>query len=51
MLEVCPIDPDQARPAARSIGQVVLKRLISADQAIDLLCKAESFLEGMSNEK
>ncbi|WP_416676238.1 hypothetical protein [Egbenema bharatensis] len=49
MLEVCPIDPAQARPAARSIGQVVLKRLISADQAIDLLCKAEAFLEKLAD--
>lgn len=45
MLEVCPIDPNQANSATRSIGQVVLKRLITAEQAIDLLCKAEAFLE------
>jgi hypothetical protein len=45
MLEVKPIDPAFASPQTRSIGQVVLKRLITADQAIDLLSKAEVFLE------
>jgi hypothetical protein len=50
MLEVCPIDPAQANPATRSIGQVVLKRLITAEQAIDLLCKAEVFLEARTED-
>lgn len=42
MVEVKPIDPDASSPASRSIGNVVLKRLITAEQAIELLCKAES---------
>jgi hypothetical protein len=45
MLEVKPIAPDLASPRTRSIGQVVLKRLITAEQAIDLLCKAEMFFD------
>ncbi|NJO43433.1 MAG: hypothetical protein HC769_37135 [Cyanobacteria bacterium CRU_2_1] len=44
MLEVRPIDPTLSKPETRSIGQVVLKRLITAEQAIDILCKAEAFL-------
>lgn len=42
MVEVQPINQNQVNPAAKSIGQVVLKRLMSADQAIDLLCTAQS---------
>lgn len=42
MVEVQPISQEQISPAAKSIGQVVLKRLMSADQAIDLLCAAQS---------
>lgn len=45
MIEVKPIAPELANPQTRSIGQVVLKRLITAEQAIDLLCKAEMFLD------
>jgi hypothetical protein len=45
MVEVKPIAPELASPQTRSIGQVVLKRLISAEQAIDLLCKADLFLD------
>jgi hypothetical protein len=45
MLEVKPTDAAlNNNPASRTIGQVVLKRLITAEQAIDLLCKAEAFL-------
>ncbi|HEY9631325.1 MAG TPA: hypothetical protein V6C84_28885 [Coleofasciculaceae cyanobacterium] len=40
MVEVKPI-ANAASAATRTIGQVVLKRLISGDQAIDLLSKAE----------
>jgi hypothetical protein len=41
MVEVKPtVSSDN--PATRTIGQVVLKRLITAEQAIELLCKAES---------
>lgn len=43
MVEVKP--EDEFSDDARAIGQVVLKRLISADQAIDLLCAAEAFYE------
>lgn len=43
MIEVRPIDDHSSKPEARSIGQVVLKRLIDADQAIEMLGKAESF--------
>ncbi len=41
MVEVMPMGDAQVKPAAQSIGQVVLKRLMTADQAIDLLCKAQ----------
>jgi len=41
MVEVKPTVEVQLERTAQSIGQVVLKRLISADQAIDLLCAAE----------
>ncbi|GAB4381069.1 MAG: hypothetical protein Kow00121_38640 [Elainellaceae cyanobacterium] len=44
MVEVKPIAPSLAKPATRAIGQVVLKRLITAEQAIELLCKADGFL-------
>lgn len=45
MVEVKPIDPTFASPQTRSIGQVVLKRLITADQAIDLLSKADVLVD------
>ncbi|NJL85358.1 MAG: hypothetical protein HC886_04330 [Leptolyngbyaceae cyanobacterium SM1_1_3] len=38
MVEVKPTDPNHHQ----SIGQVMLKRLISADQAIARLCEAET---------
>ncbi len=44
MVEVQPTPAVEANPATRSIGQVVLKRLITAEQAIELLCNAELFL-------
>ncbi|MBL1174081.1 hypothetical protein [Pantanalinema sp. GBBB05] len=40
MVEVKPEAPDQVGRTAQNIGQVVLKRLINADQAIDMLCAA-----------
>ncbi|NJO51510.1 MAG: hypothetical protein HC840_21060 [Leptolyngbyaceae cyanobacterium RM2_2_4] len=46
MVEVKP--EDESSGDASAIGQVVLKRLISADQAIDLLCAAEAFYEPAS---
>lgn len=45
MIEVKPIDFNSSKPEARSIGQVVLKRLIDGDQAIEMLSKAESFFK------
>lgn len=41
MVEVQPTEQAPIEPANRTIGQVVLKRLMSADQAIDLLCSAQ----------
>lgn len=46
MLEVKP-DPSQVIDPAHGIGQVVLKRLISAEQVVDLLCSTTAEL-GMS---
>ncbi len=43
MVEVKPNAVSSNGSAARSIGQVVLKRLITGDQAIDLLQKSETF--------
>lgn len=40
MVEVKPEAPAQVERTAQNIGQVVLKRLMNADQAIDLLCAA-----------
>jgi hypothetical protein len=42
MVEVKPSAADN--PATRTIGQVVLKRLISGDQAIELLSRAEVYV-------
>jgi hypothetical protein len=36
------VKPDVAEAGTSNIGQVVLKRLISAEQAIELLCAAEA---------
>ncbi|NET36211.1 MAG: hypothetical protein F6K19_30005 [Cyanothece sp. SIO1E1] len=45
MVEVKPQFPrPENDPTPQAIGQVVLKRLISAEQAIDRLCQAESVL-------
>lgn len=41
MVEVKPGNLNTPLPAASPIGQVVLKRLISSDQVIELLCGAE----------
>ena len=41
MVEVQPTAQAQLEPTAQSIGQVVLKRLISADQTIERLCAAQ----------
>lgn len=48
MIEVKPsTDAAVDNPATRTIGQVVLKRLISAEQAIELLCGAEAFVNSV----
>ena len=39
MVEVKPTEAVAIDPGSQAIGQVVLKRLITADQAIDLICK------------
>ena len=41
MLEVKPSDRIQLEAEGKNIGQVVLKRLITADQAIERLCVKE----------
>lgn len=41
MVEVKPTDQATIKPSGQSIGQVVLRRLISADQVIDLICKSQ----------
>lgn len=41
MVEVKPTDSAPEHPADRTIGQVVLKRLISGDQVVDLLTASE----------
>lgn len=46
MLEVKPTDAAATHPTSHSIGQVVLKRLMSAEQAIELLAKAETVFRG-----
>ncbi|MBD1940240.1 hypothetical protein [Microcoleus sp. FACHB-68] len=40
MVEVKPLAPEPGEPAAKNIGQVVLKRLISGDQVVERLCAA-----------
>jgi hypothetical protein len=42
MVEVKPISPTEVEPATQTIGQVVLKRLINADQTISRLNTAEA---------
>lgn len=41
-VEVKPVDPQQIERASGAIGQVVLKRLISADQVLERLSAAET---------
>ncbi|NJP10920.1 MAG: hypothetical protein HC866_16765 [Leptolyngbyaceae cyanobacterium RU_5_1] len=45
MVEVKPSIKLHAEANAKNIGQVVLKRLITADQAIDRLCSAEQMAQ------
>jgi hypothetical protein len=41
MVEVKPTEAAKIDSSTQTIGQVVLKRLISGDQAIELICKAQ----------
>jgi hypothetical protein len=41
MVEVCPSPMLQADGSSASIGQVVLKRLITAEQVLELLCGSD----------
>ena len=47
MVEVKPM-PDNHSEAAKTIGQVVLKRLIDAEQAIDRLATAQTLFNSIS---
>lgn len=47
MVEVKPM-PDNDSEAAKTIGQVVLKRLIDAEQAIDRLATAQTLFNSIS---
>jgi len=49
MLEVRPT-PEASAESAKTIGQVVLKRLISAEQVIERLATAPSFLDTIARE-
>ena len=44
-VEVKPIAPSQIDEAAKNIGQVVLKRLISADQVLERLSAGETICQ------
>ena len=44
-IEVKPVAPIQGGPAAQAIGQVVLKRLITAEQVIERLGAAEAMCQ------
>jgi len=44
-IEVRPVAPTNVEPAAQAIGQVVLKRLISAEQVIERLGTAEALCQ------
>jgi hypothetical protein len=45
MVEVTPIDNDQVSKGARAIGQVVLRRLITAEQILEWLSSSKVCLE------
>ncbi|NJR64564.1 MAG: hypothetical protein HC772_03310 [Leptolyngbyaceae cyanobacterium CRU_2_3] len=49
MVEVKPTGGTLENSVTRTIGQVVLKRLITADQAIDLLSKADTFANAVES--
>ena len=49
MVEVKPI-PDASANSAKTIGQVVLKRLITAEQAIERLATAQTLLNALDVE-
>lgn len=49
MVEVKPMN-DAPRESAKTIGQVVLKRLINAEQAIERVATAQAWLNPLSME-
>jgi predicted Abi (CAAX) family protease len=49
MVEVRPLAQNSA-DSARTIGQVVLKRLITAEQTIERLSNAQTLFNGLSEE-
>lgn len=51
MVEVKPIPLNQAESTVQTIGQVVLKRLITAEQAVERLCEAENVFKPISSAK
>jgi hypothetical protein len=46
MVEVKPIPGNSSRSVSPEIGQVILKRLILAEQVIQLLCQSEAIQKG-----
>ncbi|HEY9797345.1 MAG TPA: hypothetical protein V6D30_17000 [Leptolyngbyaceae cyanobacterium] len=50
MVEVKPT-PDASAESAKTIGQVVLKRLITAEQAIERLASAQTLFNSLSTEQ
>lgn len=47
MLEVQPSNVESVSTAAQTIGQVVLKRLITAEQVIERFCQAEMISQAL----
>ena len=43
------VEPDKVLPEASNIGQVVLKRLISAEQVVEVLNNAESIFNSANS--
>jgi hypothetical protein len=50
MVEVKPM-PDAASESAKNIGQVVLKRLITAEQALERLATAQTWSSPLSMDE
>jgi hypothetical protein len=45
------IEPENSNESSRSIGQVVLKRLINAEQVIEILTKSDSIFHHSSDTR